>query len=106
MTALPPLTPEQREHALNRAREVRAERRDIRQNLKKGDIALADVIRDSANSEVIAKTKVTALLESLPGVGKIRAAQIMERLGIDPGRRVRGLGANQREALVAEFAAA
>jgi ribosomal protein S13 len=43
------------------------------------------------------------VLESLPGVGKARAAKIMERLEISPTRRVRGLGANQRKALEAEF---
>ena len=35
---------------------------------------------------------------------KARAAKIMERLEISPTRRVRGLGANQRKALEAEFA--
>ena len=45
-----------------------------------------------------------ALLESMPGVGKVRAKQIMERLGIAENRRVRGLGTNQRAALEAEFA--
>ena len=47
--------------------------------------------------------KVSALLESVPGVGKVRAKQIMERLGIAESRRVRGLGANQRTALENEF---
>jgi ribosomal protein S13 len=47
--------------------------------------------------------KVSALLESMPGVGKVRAKQIMERLGIAESRRVRGLGANQRIALEQEF---
>jgi len=43
------------------------------------------------------------LLESMPGVGKVRAKQIMERLGIAESRRVRGLGTNQRSALEHEF---
>ena len=47
--------------------------------------------------------KVSALLESMPGVGKVRAQQIMERLGIAETRRVRGLGAHQRAALEREF---
>ena len=55
---------------------------------------------------MIGKMKVSALLQSMPGVGKVRAGQIMERLGIAESRRVRGLGANQRAALEAEFAAA
>jgi ribosomal protein S13 len=47
--------------------------------------------------------KVSALLEALPGVGKVRAQQIMERLEIAPSRRLRGLGERQRKALLAEF---
>ena len=54
---------------------------------------------------MIGKMKVSALLESLPGVGKVRAKQIMERLGIAESRRVRGLGTNQRAALEQEFGA-
>jgi ribosomal protein S13 len=50
--------------------------------------------------------KVSALLESLPGVGKVRAKQLMERLGIAESRRVRGLGANQRASLEREFGGA
>ena len=46
---------------------------------------------------------VVAVLEAMPGVGKVRAQRIMERLEISPSRRVRGLGAKQREALVQEF---
>ncbi|GAA4906253.1 hypothetical protein GCM10023405_29530 [Streptomonospora salina] len=45
-------------------------------------------------------------MESLPGVGKVRAKQIMERLNIAESRRVRGLGANQRSALEREFGGA
>ena len=51
----------------------------------------------------LGKMKVSALLEAMPGVGKVRARQIMERLGIAESRRVRGLGANQRAALENEF---
>jgi len=40
----------------------------------------------------------------MPGVGKVRAQKIMERVGISPTRRVRGLGVNQRRALEREFA--
>ncbi len=47
--------------------------------------------------------RVFDLLQSMPGVGKVRAKQIMERLSISDSRRVRGLGANQAQALVAEF---
>jgi ribosomal protein S13 len=66
---------------------------------------LSDVIKEGTTDDVIGKMNVSALLESLPGVGKVRAKQIMERLGIAESRRVRGLGTNQRSALEQEFGA-
>ena len=47
-----------------------------------------------------ARMKVSALIESLPGFGKAKAAKIMSELGISATRRVKGLGARQREQLL------
>jgi hypothetical protein len=102
---LPPITPEQRRDALKRAGQVRAERASIKDQLKRGTLTLPEVIAQAAESDVVAKMKVTAVLEAMPGVGKVRARQIMERLGISGARRLRGLGANQRAALAEEFGA-
>ena len=71
----------------------------MKNRLKHGATSLSDVLKEAQTDDVIGKMKVSALLESLPGVGKVRAKQIMERLGIAESRRVRGLGANQRAAL-------
>ena len=100
------MTPEQSAVALEKAKAVRAERSALKGRLKAGTTTLPDVIKDAATDDVAGKLKVTALLEAMPGVGKVRAQQIMERLGIAENRRVRGLGQNQRAALAAEFAAA
>ena len=102
--ALPTLTDEQRDDALLKAAAVRLERSEIKGRLKRGETDLAAVIKEGAAGDVVGKMKVSALIESVPGVGNIRARQIMERLGIAEGRRVRGLGGNQRAALEAEFA--
>lgn len=101
--ALPPLTPEQRAAALERASQARKERAEVRNRLKRGSTTLSSVLREGQTDDVIGKMKISAVLEALPGVGKVRARQIMERLGIAGSRRVRGLGANQRAALVTEF---
>lgn len=101
--ALPPLTPEQRAAALEKAAEARRERAEVKNRLKSSETSLAQVLKDGQADDVIGKMKVSALLEALPGVGKVRAKQIMERLGIAESRRVRGLGANQRAALEREF---
>jgi signal recognition particle GTPase len=102
--ALPPLTPDQRAAALEKAAQARKDRAEIKNNLKRGTVTLTDVLNQGQTDDTVGKMKVSALLESLPGVGKVRAQQIMERLGIAESRRIRGLGAKQRAALEAEFA--
>ncbi|MBB3081921.1 integration host factor, actinobacterial type [Geodermatophilus sabuli] len=100
---LPDLTPEQRAAALEKAAAARKTRAELRERLKSKGATVGDVLRQGETDEVIGKMRVSAVLESLPGVGKARAAKIMERLEISPTRRVRGLGANQRRALESEF---
>ncbi|AXI80736.1 integration host factor, actinobacterial type [Streptomyces sp. NPDC092296] len=104
--ALPPLTPEQRAAALAKAAEARRERAEVKNRLKHSGASLSEVIKQGQENDVIGKMKVSALLESLPGVGKVRAKQIMERLGISESRRVRGLGSNQIASLEREFGGA
>jgi hypothetical protein len=101
--ALPPLTPEQRAAALEKAAAARRVRADLRERLKQSAVSLAEVFREGERDEAIGKMRVSAVLESMPGVGKIRAQRIMERLSISASRRVRGLGAHQRSALEREF---
>lgn len=101
--ALPPLTPEQRAAALEKAAAARRTRAELKVRLKSNGASLDDVLADGDRDEVIGKMKVVAVLEAMPGVGKVRAQRIMERLEISPARRVRGLGVKQRQALVREF---
>ena len=100
---LPNLTPEQRAAALEKAAIARRERAEIKNRLKNASGSLGDVIKEGQNNDIVGKMKVSALLESMPGVGKVRAKQIMEEIGISETRRVRGLGSNQMEALVTRF---
>jgi transposase len=103
--ALPPLTPEQRAAALEKAAAARRARAEIKDRLKHSGTTLREILDAGETDEVVGKLKVVALLEAMPGVGKVRAARIMEKLDISPSRRVRGLGAKQRTALEREFAA-
>jgi len=103
--ALPPtLTPEQRTAALEKAAHARTVRAEVKAKLKMGSISLDELFDQSDRDEVLAKLKVASVLESLPGVGKVRAKKTMEELDIADNRRLRGLGANQRSALLAKFA--
>jgi hypothetical protein len=104
--APPVITPERRAEALLKAARVRKERAELKDKLKNGTVTLAEALAAGETSDVIGKIRVTELLKSMPGVGKVRAQQLMELHGIAKGRRVRGLGVNQREALEAEFAGA
>ncbi|MCW2755376.1 MAG: ribosomal protein [Marmoricola sp.] len=101
--ALPPLTPEQRQAALDKAAASRRERAAVKNRLKHSGASIAEVLAEGETNLVIGKMRVSELLASMPGLGKVRAAQVMERLKISESRRVRGLGAKQVAALVAEF---
>ncbi len=96
--ALPQLTDEQRKAALEKAAAARHARAELREKIKKGVITLDEVL--DSEDPIAARMKVSALIESLPGYGKAKAAKIMNELGISPSRRVKGLGARQREQLL------
>ena len=101
---LPPqLTDEQRQAALAKAAEARRARAELKEKLKMGSVNLKELFAQAENDEIIGKMKVVAVLESLPGVGKVKARRTMEEIGISETRRVRGLGAQQREALLKAF---
>lgn len=99
---LPTLTEEQRRQALEKAAEARRARAELKQKLKAGTMTLKQIL-DTQNDETIGKMKVSAVLEAMPGVGKVRAKKLMEKLEIAPTRRIRGLGDKQRAALLEEF---
>ena len=101
--ALPILTPEQRQAALAKAAVARRLRAEVKNRLKHSGATIAEVITESRVNEIIAKLRVVDLLQSMPGVGKVRAKEIMSRIGIADSRRLRGLGANQVSALLHEF---
>ena len=100
--ALPTLTPEQRQQALAKAAEARKKRAEIKGELKSGKRSLREVLSRSGE-DTVGKMKVSNVLESLPGVGKVRAQKIMEELDISATRRIRGLGSKQRELLLTKF---
>lgn len=101
--ALPKLTPEERAQALAKAAQARTRRAEVKNRLKYAGASLSSVLEAAETDEAIGKLKVSSLLESLPGVGPVRASAIMSEVGIAETRRVRGLGHHQREALIARF---
>ena len=102
--ALPRLSPEQRQANLDKAAASRRERAEVKNRLKHSGASIFEVLEQGRTNEVIGKMRVVDLLQSMPGLGKVRAKQMMDRLAISESRRVRGLGTNQLAALREEFA--
>ena len=102
--ALPALDPAQRQAALDKAAVARRIRADAKQRLKAGELSLDDLLAEAASSEPLAKLRVCDVLASMPAYGPVKAERLMEDLGIASSRRVRGLGARQRSALLETFA--
>lgn len=98
MASPPRQTPEQLAANLAKAAVARAARAELKNRLKAGSVTLADVL--SSTDDTAIKLKVVTLLESLPGVGKVKARRIMDEVGIADNRRVQGLGQQQAQALL------
>jgi hypothetical protein len=100
----PSLTPEQRQRALEKAGAARRQRAEVTEKLKIGSLSLGELFeatdRGDESGNMLAKLKVVSVLESLPGVGKVKARKIMEDIGIADNRRVQGLGAVQKQSLL------
>ena len=98
----PSLSPEQRQAALEKAAAARRARAELKEKLKMGSVTLEELFSQSGTDDIIGKMKVLAVLESLPGVGKVKARKLMEEINIPDTRRVQGLGSHQRESLLQE----
>ena len=98
--ALPTLTPEQRADALAKAAEARKARSELLASIKAGKQTISSVLQRAKEDKTVGKTKVSALLKAVPGVGAVKAAALLEQAGIDPDRRAAGLGERQRAALI------
>ena len=75
----------------------------MKNRLKYSQGSVAEVLEQARTDDVLGKLKVSSLLESLPGIGKIKARAIMAEIGISETRRLRGLGPHQARALVERF---
>ncbi len=98
---LPPqLSDEQRAAALEKAAAARKARAELKEKLKMGSVTLPELFEQAAGNDTIGKMKVLAVLESLPGLGKVKARRLLEECEISETRRVQGLGRNQRDKLL------
>lgn len=100
---LPAQTPEARQQALDKAAAARAARAIVRHRLKFAGASITEVMLAGQGDDAIGRMKVTALLESMPGIGKVRSREIMAEVGVAENRRVRGLGVQQIRAIARHF---
>lgn len=101
--ALPEMSDEQRAAALAKAAEARRARAEMSHLLKTGTLTLAEVFERAETDDIIAGTKITKVILSLPGMGKVSTKRLLEEHEIDENRRIRGLGSRQRRVLLDLF---
>ena len=99
----PKLTAEQRAAALAKSTAARQVRAAAKARVKSGDLSLSAIFDLAKSDEAIAKMRVVELLESISGVGKVRAIATLDRLQISQTRRIQGLGVAQLKNLLREF---
>lgn len=92
------LTPETRAEALRKASATRAERALVRKNIAAGKLAFSELVA-RREDPVVGRMKVQQVLLAFPGVGKAKAAKLIEAAGVNPSRRIQGLGSRQIEVL-------
>lgn len=81
-----------------RSVEVRRERAALKERLKAGEIAPADVLDDEGN--VAAKIRLFAFLKNCPGVGPAGARTLLRALGLSETKTIRSLGPVQKARIV------
>ncbi len=90
-----------RRKAGEKAVAARRERATIKAMVASGELFFFDLFKDERKS--IARMKLIDLLQSVPGIGKVRAELILDRTKISPSRRIGGVGHRQLELLREEF---
>jgi hypothetical protein len=100
---LPEMTDEQRTAALERAGLARRTRAEIKALLKTGSLTFEDVLERASEDDLVAGTRVKAIVVSMPGMGKITTKRLMEEIGISETRKLRGLTPRQTKELSDRF---
>lgn len=104
---LPKLTTDQRRANLDKAATIRKERAIIRNDLKHSLMTFEQVLKlADAGCHAAANLRVKQAINAMPGYSFSKTQQLMKQLHIAESRRIKGLGVNQRAALVDVFGGA
>ena len=77
--AIPQLSPEERQAALEKAKAARIKRAEGRDDLKSGKLTREKVL-DMKEDPIVGRMKVSTLIETLPGYGKAKAEKMQKIL--------------------------
>lgn len=99
---LPTLTRDQQHAAIRRANQCRRDRAALLADLKTGRTTLAVVL--DRDDDLVRRTRVAVLIRALPGVGTVKTSAILAAAGVPEGRRVAGVGHQQKRRLIAAVA--
>ena len=95
--ALNNLSDSDRKKGLEKARQVRKKRAEIKNLLKKGKLDMKSLFaREELFEEFVRNMKIIKLVSALPGNGKVNALKILKDLKISPNKKVGGLGNKQK----------
>jgi hypothetical protein len=99
---MPPAVPAPHQHeaSLAKAALARAARRQLREQISRGELSIAAVLDRVGTDPVVARTRVIDLLSALPGYGRVTVTVLLCDARIHPSRRAGGLGRRQRRALL------
>ncbi|QYN17576.1 integration host factor, actinobacterial type [Amycolatopsis sp. DSM 110486] len=102
MGTVPALTNDQRREAIQKAVQYRVDRAELRRQLRCGAATIStvrDVVQTLPDSPA-ARMRPIDLLTALPGIGEVKAREIIATARIRPQRRLRGLGYKQWRTLI------
>lgn len=94
---VPSRSPEQRQHALAKANQIRSARACLKRELAAGQIELAQVLADPP--PCAANAKIRELLLVVPGIGPTKADRALTRCRIAAAKTLAGLSNRQRAEL-------
>lgn len=97
------MSAEDRIKALELSRQSRVLRAKYKALMSSGELSLIEFLSLADENPILGRMRVSDLLSSLPGYGKVRIESLMRKFEISPTRRIQGLGKNQRRALLEHF---
>jgi len=82
---------EQRHEALARANEIRITRAVVKKRVARGEVPYDSLLTLGRWDPLFSSMKVREALETMPSIGPIKAAQILQRARISPSRTMGSL---------------